>query len=636
MLRSHRERRVFPVRFGLVILAVAALSALAPATAAAQSLQTRTLYVIGDINASFSFPLSAFTVLPPGNAFALDETWNPINRDGGPVGLAVDPYVKRLFVSYEFSGAVDLFDATDASPLGTVALSGSPPPDDLAGMDVLEDLGHLFVIDRRENDVWVFDTTNFTELDKWVLPTGDGAWGIDVVADVAGVDTLFVSDATPTVRWYDVANHTEIGSATFLQGVCVGLAVFMDGDDPVLFCTSVSGAHEPPDSPYLHYLHTGTATENFHFLGSSVTGRGVAVNQNDNTVYVVVDAGSGFSAKPTIRAVDVTTLQETGRVAFGQSGWSPTDLDSTWLAFGGSIDKSSTSHPNGQIDLSDEVVFEIEITNQSSEPIHILPVTDEYDPAQLTYLFSVPPSDDNVDDGQIDWSDLIAQIGADLDFGESAIIEAHFLAQPDICETTVKGQNLARMHDAEFDNGQPVEDAESVFKFTIHCICLTDQECDDGVYCNGPESCTDGACVSAGNPCPMDDGLFCNGAETIICIEDLEECGHTGNPCVDDNNWCNGETTCDEGVDQCVSDDEDPCPDDGLFCNGDEFCTPNQLECQHAGNPCDENEVCEEDTDACIAIEEQDDDDTEPEPEPDDGLSADEPEFSITGGACGK
>ncbi|MBZ0271672.1 hypothetical protein K8I61_06525 [bacterium] len=611
-----------------VIAVIVAMTFVLAGPSHAQGFQTRTIYVIGSINGAFTFPLQAYSY--NAGQFNIAETWRPAQRDGGPVGLAVDPYVQRLFVSYEFSGALDIFNATDASPIGTVQLSGSPNPDDLAGMSVLESLGHLFVVDRQTSDVWRFDTTNFNEIDKWNLPTGNGSWGIDVIEDVNGVDAMFVGDTTNIVRWYDVDNHTEIGSATLLQGICIGVTVYMDGDDPVIFCTAEGGGHTPQESSWVHYYHTGTGTESGHYLGNT-TGRGISVDQVNGIVFVVAAAEGIFGGKPTVRAIDVNTLQETGRTNLaGSSGtWSPTDLEATWLAFGGTVNKTCASHPNGQIDLSDEVVFEIKITNHASRGIHVLPLTDTYDTTQLTYLFSNPPSDDNLDDGQIDWTDLIAQVGDDLDFNETLTVEVHFLAQPDACETIVQGENTAEMHDAENDLAQPLDDATSVFPYTINCICLTDEQCDDGVWCNGAETCTEGVCVSEGNPCPLDDGLFCNGPETIVCVESTQECAHEGNPCADDGNWCNGEETCDEELDLCVESDTDPCPDDGLFCNGEESCSPNQLDCQHTGNPCDEDEICDEPTDSCLT------EDEEPEPDDDVEAAADDPEFTITGGACG-
>ena len=71
--------------------------------------------------------------------------------------------------------------------------------------------------------------------------------------------------------------------------------------------------------------------------------------------------------------------------------------------------------------------------------------------------------------------------------------------------------------------------------------CDTDADCDDGLFCNGFETCEEGMCADGSDPCP-DDGLFCNGEE--ICYEENDECLSSGNPCLpgeecdEENNRC--------------------------------------------------------------------------------------------------
>jgi Papain family cysteine protease len=102
--------------------------------------------------------------------------------------------------------------------------------------------------------------------------------------------------------------------------------------------------------------------------------------------------------------------------------------------------------------------------------------------------------------------------------------------------------------------------------------CTSDEECNDGLFCNGEETCdtTNGLCVPSENPC-SDDGLWCNGDE--VCDEELDECIHNGSLCVP------GET-CDEEAKECmnVSDDDDwddddsPSDDSDDSKNEDENC----------------------------------------------------------------
>ncbi|MCZ7582228.1 MAG: MopE-related protein [Deltaproteobacteria bacterium] len=114
------------------------------------------------------------------------------------------------------------------------------------------------------------------------------------------------------------------------------------------------------------------------------------------------------------------------------------------------------------------------------------------------------------------------------------------------------------------------------------CDCTEDAQCSDGLFCTGEESCNPStqeceegdppcpegagdfceggltcdeeanACVFADPPCP-DDGLFCNGEET--CIAAFESCNHTGNPC-DEGETCNEELDFCEGGEDDLGDDD--------------------------------------------------------------------------------
>lgn len=216
-----------------------------------------------------------------------------------------------------------------------------------------------------------------------------------------------------------------------------------------------------------------------------------------------------------------------------------------------------------------------------------------------------------------------------------------------------------------------------------YCPCLSDDECSDGIFCNGQEICNgeteecgpgelpcqdDGLwctgqeycdetateCKSRFVPC-ADDGHFCNGEET--CDEEARVCGHAGNPCADDGNYCNGQEYCDEATESCTS-AGDPCTDDGLFCNGEESCNEEGDECIHSEPPCSTddlfcngNEYCIEESDTCghtgdpcfdegLECDEVLDvcaDEPEEEEDPDDPAGDEDlwPEGTVTGGCCG-
>ena len=64
--------------------------------------------------------------------------------------------------------------------------------------------------------------------------------------------------------------------------------------------------------------------------------------------------------------------------------------------------------------------------------------------------------------------------------------------------------------------------------------CETDNECDDGLFCTGVETCDNGTCVATGDPC---------GEGSPVCDEDNGTCVE----CLTDDNCTEGQF-CDEGV----------------------------------------------------------------------------------------
>ena len=156
---------------------------------------------------------------------------------------------------------------------------------------------------------------------------------------------------------------------------------------------------------------------------------------------------------------------------------------------------------------------------------------------------------------------------------------------------------------------------------------------DDGMFCTGSESCQAGLCVGSGNPCQGADGdgdcgescdeganncsgndpngstcndnVFCNGGDS--CMNG--SCSvHAGDPCdgTDGDGDCSEQ--CDEGADNCNGNDPNATMcDDNVYCNGSDTC--NNGTCSlHTGDPCqgvdndlDCTESCNEGADNCTA-----------------------------------
>jgi hypothetical protein len=71
--------------------------------------------------------------------------------------------------------------------------------------------------------------------------------------------------------------------------------------------------------------------------------------------------------------------------------------------------------------------------------------------------------------------------------------------------------------------------------------CTSNPACDDGLFCNGAETCVNGTC-QGGTPPSCADSVTCT---VDSCNEATDSCDHTANNAAcDDGRWCNGAETC--------------------------------------------------------------------------------------------
>ncbi|MFQ5490582.1 MAG: endonuclease/exonuclease/phosphatase family protein, partial [Phycisphaerae bacterium] len=156
--------------------------------------------------------------------------------------------------------------------------------------------------------------------------------------------------------------------------------------------------------------------------------------------------------------------------------------------------------------------------------------------------------------------------------------------------------------------------------------CTTNAECDDGLFCNGAETCVASVC-QPGVAVNCDDGVGCT---MDSCNEATNQCDNVANNAVCDNGlFCDGSETCDPAMDcqpgiavncddgvgctvdscnnttsQCDNLPNDAICDNGLFCDGAETCDPvNDCQPGTAVN-CDDGvgctvDTCNDTTDQC-------------------------------------
>jgi predicted outer membrane repeat protein len=175
--------------------------------------------------------------------------------------------------------------------------------------------------------------------------------------------------------------------------------------------------------------------------------------------------------------------------------------------------------------------------------------------------------------------------------------------------------------DTDCDDGDPCTD-DNCTGPGGHCVhALVD--CDDAVFCNGLETCVDGACQVGTAPncddgvaCTVDacdatadicthepddadcdNGLYCDGFESCDVLDGCQP----GTPVVCDDGIHCTDDTCDETTDGCRNIPIDSVCDDGLYCNGAETCDPVGGVCQSGVWPCEPPLLCDEVADVCVA-----------------------------------
>ena len=649
-------RRITPV-----LLLLAAVILLAVPASAIENVPMRTVFVIGDISDSGTtgemVPLQAYIVY--GDQLILAQTFSVPTRFDGAVGLAVDHDNELLFLSFEGlsgqSDRVDVFNARTATYSNTIVL---PNTGNLCGMVVHQGRHHLYVVNRDEKNVFVFDNDNsFSSVETWVLPTGSGAWGLDIIDDFLFVAAPSTAHGT-YIRWYDIDTHMEVGNVTTLPYDSTAVVAIDTNEGYKLFSTAFYGGIGNQERVQRYIVNSAQKTS---WVTPRTHAKGISADPTQEILYVAYgrDYIFGDDGALAVYDYDGNLLNDYPL----PNGWRPTDVVATAIPFGGTVKKTLISHPSGIIQSGDSVTFEIEVTNDDTTALTFVPLQDVYDTAHLSFVSANPAPVDSTNDGQLDWADLTTSFGMNLNPGQTFTVTVEFKAVT--CFADVEGSNLARVEGAQDTLGSLMY-AAGVADYEINCGCTLDAHCDDGLYCNGEETCDDGdcidgeepcsddgeycngtetcdeenkKCVSTGDPC-SDDGVYCNGSES--CNELQDSCSHSGSPCADDDKFCNGTETCVEETKECLS-SGDPCQVDSIFCNGDEFCNEEDDKCDRTGDPCPDGTVCDEESQTCNAGDgptptptpppDASDDDDVDQGDPDSG--EDVPDAKVSGGCCG-
>ncbi len=171
-----------------------------------------------------------------------------------------------------------------------------------------------------------------------------------------------------------------------------------------------------------------------------------------------------------------------------------------------------------------------------------------------------------------------------------AVVSEEPNSDPSDCVTTSTEQNPCQGVDCTYLN-----DACNVgvcSTRTGQCVSTPRADgysCDDGLYCNGTDTCSGGTCsVHSGDPCSI--GFECNNT----CNEAADNCYTTnGTGCADDGNVCTNDVC--NGSGSCTHPNNTlPC-DDTVACTQNDTCSGGTCNGTPNNGLCADNNVCTDD-----------------------------------------
>ena len=136
--------------------------------------------------------------------------------------------------------------------------------------------------------------------------------------------------------------------------------------------------------------------------------------------------------------------------------------------------------------VGQEIRYTIRITNTGTTTVNYLPLKDYYDQGVLDYLGATPASDNTVDDGVVEWGDLVTSFGYSLAPGQVFDVEVRFRADQATTGTTL----LAAAAGSQAEPAGFLPSAvpgTPVFSQVIG-DCVTGDHFQEGVYGNEPDA----------------------------------------------------------------------------------------------------------------------------------------------------
>ena len=266
-----------------------------------------TLYVISDMGQYTQMTtLEAYQLI--GSSLSWAGKYTLDFHGAGAVGMALDDKNDKVFVTWEGSGTIDVFDATSLTPIGSIPTPGT----DLAGIVVDTSTDTLYAVDRGRTTIYMYDTSTYASKGTGLITVS--AWGLAIDNKY-----LYVTDRSNNVTVYD-KSFTKVDIYN-IGYTAIGIAVDSSDQSNVI----IYAADGSRDGCGVQLTKYETATRNVTGIVTGLQGpTGVTVNPDTQMVYITTGRCGG-KATPSIQAYDAATLTLQDTVALHED-WAPTDL----------------------------------------------------------------------------------------------------------------------------------------------------------------------------------------------------------------------------------------------------------------------------------------------------------------------
>ncbi|MCL4235327.1 MAG: hypothetical protein KJ042_12505 [Deltaproteobacteria bacterium] len=483
--------------FTSMAAAVLALVFLFAGAAGAQSVpsEPRVVYALGNVNATFAYPVNVFLIWDD-ELIPAETLWIDPDDEFEPVGITVDSLNKRLFVAPEHGDALGVLNAENGDPLSPFTIEDAGG---LAGLEVVERQGDFYVADLTDYDIFVYELATLDRVDQWVVSGGVAAFGVAVSDGL-----LYLGNGSSVVPIYNVYTHEQVGDFEISD---TALAIDVWETYPPRVFTSPGYT-----TNFITRYDLGTDTETQFDLGT--VAKGLAVNSDAGLLYQL--AGGGPLPETGLRVIDAETLTELSSHPLGDGTWSPTDVKIGSNSLGRRMAVFLIGVTERFFTAGQTVTVEVIVTNDSDAAIDTMPFEVLHHTDTLTFVDATPSADASDPAGSVTWTDMTASQGENLAPGESFTIIVEFTAQvPAGCAGSEGDMVIARMVGASLAGGGTVEDSAGSTRFAVLCPCADSAACDDGLFCTGVEICSAAnQCEDNDDPCEIDE----------ICNEETDSC----------------------------------------------------------------------------------------------------------------